>query len=115
MKTILKSSTLEVLHHSSVLERLNPKIPYLNLYFAILNSVLEKNLEIWTKKGTFKNKFGKCIVCKFVNVKEQFFLRADPRSIFQKSEVEDDKELTHRNDDAMDELVAIWRSSVINK
>lgn len=113
LKLILRRSTLEVFHHSSVLERISPQIPFLPLYFAIFNSVLEKYLEIWTKQGTFKNKFGKPIVCKFVNVKDKFFLRADPQSVFTQREISLGGELTHRNDEAMDELVAAWRSKMI--
>lgn len=109
LKPILEKSVLEVLHHSSVLERINPDIPYLPLYFAIFNSVLKRYLDTWTKKKTFLNKFGKPIVCKFVSVREQFFMEDDPTSLF----TEKSGELTHRTDEAMDRLIAIWRRKLL--
>ena len=112
LKNILKKSSLEVIHHSSILERINPAIPYLPLYFAILNSVLKKHLENWTKNETFKNKHGKPISCRFINVSKPFFSRTDPSSIFIAREVFKQKELTHRTDKVLDEIAAIWRSEV---
>lgn len=113
LKPVLKKSTIEVVHHSSVLERLNPNIPNLDMYFAILNSVLEYFLAKWTKNQVFKNKCGKPVICKFVSVREQFFLRSDKISVFSAGEVTGGGELTHRNEDAYDELAGMWRSKVL--
>lgn len=117
LKPILGNSPIEILHHSSILERLNPKIPNLDLYFAILNSVLEHFLKRWTKNKAFKNKHGKAIVCRFVSVKDQFFNAKfkyrDQTSLFTFTDIEKGKELTHRNAKAMDELARKWSAKVI--
>ena len=112
LQSMLSQSSVKVLHHSSVLERLNPKIEYLNLYFAIINSVLERSLTRWTKEEVFKNKFGCSISCKFVNVKELFYMAPDPERLFISKEIIAGKELTHRTDVAIDEVADIWSSAV---
>lgn len=110
LASILSRSSLKVLHHSSILERLNPAIEHLDFYFAVLNSVLQRHLERWSREEVFKNKHGEPIVCKFVNVKEQFCLAPEPELLFRPREVADRGELTHRNDEAMDVIADIWSS-----
>ena len=112
LKSMLARSSLEVFHHSSVLERLNPEIENLDLYFAILNSVLEHSLIKWSRNEVFTNRHGKPIRCEFVNVKESFCLASDAKRLFRSGEVRAGGELTHRNDVAMDEVADIWGSVV---
>lgn len=112
MKSVLARSSLEVLHHSSILERLNPNIENLDLYFAILNSVLEHSLIKWSRNEVFTNRHGKPIRCEFVNVKESFCMASDPKRLFLSHEVRLGGELTHRNDVAMDKVADVWGSVV---
>ena len=111
LKPILAKSNLEFFYHSSVLERINPKIVSLPLYFAVFNSVLKLKLNSWTKNETFVNRNGKPIKCIFVCVRDQFFESKDPSSLFIESI--DDGELVHRKDWAMDVLVARWKKALL--
>lgn len=112
LKPILAKSNLEYFYHSSVLERINPKICNLPLYFAILNCFLKRKLSYWTRNETFKNKHGKPIKCIFVCVREQFFLAENPSDLFIESEVNGGGELTHRQDWALDDLVRDWKKAL---
>ena len=105
------NSNLEFFYHSSVLERINPKIVSLPLYFAVLNSVLKIKLNSWTKNETFVNRNGRPIKCVFVCVRDQFFKSTDPSTLFIESE--EDGELVHRKNWAMDVLVAHWKEALL--
>ena len=109
LKPILAKSNLESIYHSSVLERMNSKYPYLPFYFAILNSFLKKYLKLWNNNKTFVNKNGKPIRCNFINVADQFHLAENPIKLFIKREVVAGGELTHRTHEAYDKLAAKWR------
>lgn len=113
LKEIFQKSSLEIFFQSSVLERFNPKIKYLPLYFAILNSVLKHEIYKWDSNETFKNKFGKSIKCKFVCVRKQFYLNK-PNKIFIPKEIRQGKELTHRTDKALDSLMDTWYKQLTN-
>ena len=112
LKPILAKSNLEYFYHSSVLERLNPKIACLPLYFAILNSFLKRKLNYWNLNETFKNRHGKPIRCIFVCVRKQFFKAENPPSLFIDKEVKRGGELTHRKDWALDDLVRDWKKAL---
>ena len=118
LKNLLKNTELEIFYHSSVLERINPKVKYLPLYFAIMNSILKHNMKVWSLNETFKNKFGNPIKCQFVCVRQQFFVPS-PESLFCESELSKFKrnqniELTHRNEKSLDKLVSIWTKALTN-
>ena len=115
LKPILAKSKIRVLHHCSVLERINPKIDNLDFYFAILNSVLQHYITKWDKNGVFTNRNGETIRCKFVDVRSQFFGTENPESLFCKDDLDDmpNVELTHRNFTAMKELAKMWRDAVV--
>ena len=109
LKPILAKSKLESIYHSSVLERMHPKYPYLPFHFAILNSYLKKYLKIWNNNKTFVNKYGTPIKCNFVNVADQFHLAENPQLLFIRREIDAGGELTHRTNEAYDKLAAKWR------
>lgn len=111
LKETLMNSTLEHLYHSSILERIHPKIKYLPFLFAILNSVLRKYLNDWSRNKTFKNKNNVPIKCHFVNVSFQFFNSSNPELLFDPDDYT--CELTHRTGESMDELVVTWRDTLL--
>ena len=112
LKPVLEQSTIKIVHHSSVLERLNPEILHLDLYFAILNSVLRHFLRKWTEEECFKNKKGEPIIFNFINVSKNFHSVEDKTSIFCKFEVENNKELVHRKKFHMDKIAKDWVNSI---
>ena len=93
---ILKNSRFEVVHHVSVLERLHPKFPNYDVLFGIVNSALRKTCDFWSKNKVFKNKFGKIITIKFLDVQHLFWEAPCKKEIFIKKEVLSGGECTHR-------------------
>lgn len=112
LKSILLQTDIETLYHSSVLERLNPRYPHLDLLFAILNSYLLYHLNLWTKKHTFKNKHGKSIKCVFLSATHLFHLQASPQSLFCPKELKRGGEVTHRTPDAIAVYISFIKSLV---
>ena len=109
LKDMLKNSPLEKFHHSTVLERLNYELPYLDLYFAIFNSVLKLFVHKWSRKKTFINKFGVNIKCYLVNVRRHYYYAKPPSSIFLDWEVANKREQTHRKEGALNGLASDWK------
>ena len=112
LQHILSTSELEFILHCSVLERLNPNHPHLDLLYAILNSYLSHNLSCWSKTGDIKNKFGKSISFNFINAQRLFHKYDDPRNIFDPDEVEEKEEITHRQVFAYREVIDLLKKCV---
>ena len=111
LRPILAKTSLEIVHHSSVIERLHFEIVNLDLYFAIINSVLQHFLVKWTDEKSFQNKFGKDIKFQFVSVKKQLHFSdkfEEKVKIFKDNEIAKKKELVHRTPESNIKLAKLW-------
>ena len=82
LRDIFGNSNLEVVYHSSVLERLDRGVPHLDMLFAILNSYLQAAL----KKIKIYNRAGKLIMFRFISVTSQFHQAKNKLSLFPDKE-----------------------------
>ena len=133
---ILKKSCLKKVFHSSVLERVHFNTVGLDIYFAILNSVLKNSLQKWSEEGCFKNRYDEPIEFEFVNVSDQFHSTHDldkntnpfiakneellpvkshfycKAPIFISKEIIEKKELVHRTPEAINKLATTWSEAL---
>lgn len=121
---IFKETKINIVHHSSILERLHSNIENFDMYFSIVNSVLHFVLNKWTQSGNFKNKFNQPIQFRFVNVSEQIHSKnsiPEKISIFRLKEIEkcnglkerNNTELVHRDKNAYYELADLWIKNIL--
>ena len=82
LRDMFGNSNLEVVYHSSVLERLDRGVPHLDMLFAILNSYLQAAL----KKIKIYNRSGKLIIFRFISVTSQFHQAKNQLKLFPDNE-----------------------------
>ena len=79
LQSLFGETSIKLLYHSSIFERLDTKIPHLDMLFAILNSYLQDTL----KKAKLYNKFGQEIRIRFLSVTTHFQNNPNKKLLFK--------------------------------
>ena len=109
LQFIFGKSNVEVIFHSSVLERKIKYFPSLDMYFAVLNSLLFRVLRETTARGSLKNKHNKSIKIVYVNVTSQFH---SDNNIFDRPKEIGSGCLVHRSNEALEDLSIMYRDEI---
>ena len=106
---IFGNSQIELVFHSSILERKHPIFGNLEIYFAVLNSLLHYKLKQITRAGNITNRNGFPIKFQFLNVAEQFHKDSN---IFDRPKELSSGYLTHRSNKALENLTKIYNKKI---
>lgn len=112
---MFEKSGVEKVFHSSLLERRapGPILRHLDIYFAHINYYLYKKLGELNRNESSKNRLGKPIHWRFINVSRQFFKAENPALLFRHFE-QSTGVLTHRDLGPMEEIAG-WYMDILRE